>query len=682
MSVQLNAAPRANLQGVRDDSMRQLVAQPEQIPTHLPLVWLLAERGDTDEAHVVSGDSAVRMYGAPTFVENSVFANHATVMFNRINGAGNAVMVQRIKPTGAATANLRLSLDVIADDIPIYQRGPDGKHTLDVNGDKIPTGGTQPGYRIKWVAGAVPAGEFGSSATTTGTMTDGSGSTSTLYPIVDLEMPNHGAWGNRVGLKLSAPTTDSSIPANTGVIDDQQAFLYRLQIVEKPDERTSANVVETRFGERTLDFSLKPGTYNRWTEQELYADERILPSYQELDSPTAPPDFGPIGEIAWYEENIDGILRNAHAAESLVNTLPQDDGAHHLINFFTAVDQNNEPYDTLIVETSGGLSMTSTATVYAMGGDDGDLSVGEFDTLVRNEAMNFGDLDIKYLDRFRYPLSAVWDSGFTLETKKALFTVMGRRKDVVVVASTQDASEARNTPSEDSSIAVALRSAARLFPESDIHGTPACRAAVVGQSGKLISSLYRRHLPLTHELAQKFSNYMGAGSQIWSSSNKPDVYPNNEIRFMKDVSNAYKPATVRTLDWANGLVWAQSSGRRTLFFPAMQTVYDNDTSVMNSLIVAMIAADLNKVADRVWRDLTGRTDLTPAQFLERSDEAIVNYTKGKYDARVIIEPRTFFTNVDDILGYSWSTEIKFYAPTMRTVNHVTIVSERSSAFAG
>lgn len=684
MSVQLNAAPRADLQGVRDDSTRQLVAQAEQIPTHLPLIWLLTERGDTDEAHVVSGDSAIRMYGRPTFVENSKFANHATVMYNRINGAGNAVMVQRLKPTGAATASLRLSLDVVEDDIPTYERGTDGKFSLDVNGDKIPTGSTVTGYKLKWVAGVVPAGEFGSSASSTGTMTNTTGDPSTLYPIVDIEMPSHGDWGNRVGLRFSAPTVDSSIPVNTAVIEDQLAYLFRLQIVEKPDERTSANVVETRFGERTLDFALKPGTYNRWTEQELYADERILPSYQDLDAVATPPDRGPVGRMEWYEDNIDGVLRNIHTAESAVNTLSQEDGAHYTINFFTGVNYNNEPYDTVAVEGAGagGVSLSPTNTLYGSGGSDGDLSIAEFDSLVKNQAENFGDLDIKYLDRLRYPVSAVWDSGFSIETKKALFTVMGRRKDAVVVVGTQDAAQTANSPSEDSSIAVALRSAARLYPESDIHGTPACRAAVIAQSGKLISSLYRGILPLTHELAQKMANYMGAGTQVWDNSNKPDVYPNNEIRFMKDVTNAYKPASVRALDWANGLVWAQSSGRRTLFFPALQTVYDNDTSVMNSLIVAFIASDLNKVADRVWRDLTGRTDLSAAQFLERSDEAITNYVRNKYDGRVIIEPRTFFTDVDAILGYSWSTEIKFYAPTMRTVNHVTIVSERSTAFAG
>lgn len=684
MSVQLNAAPRAILQGVRDDSTRQLVAQAEQIPTHLPILWLLTERGDTEEAHVVSGDSAIRMYGRSSFVENSKYANHATVMYNRINGAGNSVMVQRLKPIGAEVASLRLSLDVVEDQIPVYERGTDGKHTLDTDGNKIPTGATVTGHRIKWVAEVVPAGTFGSAATGTGTMSNGAGDPSTLYPIVDLKMPNHGDWGNRVGLRFSAPTIDSATPVNVNVIEDQLAYLFRLQIVEKPDARTAPNVIETRFGERTLDFALKPGAYNRWTEQELSADERILPMYQDLDTINTPPDFGPIGEMSWYHENIDGLLRNLYTAEAAVRTLPEGDDAHFVMNFFTGVDWNNEPYESLVIEgpAEGGLSLTPTNTVYALGGSDGDLTIESFDSLVKNQVENFGDLEIKYLDRLRYPLSAVWDSGFSLETKKALFTVMGRRKDTFVVVGTQDASQPLNSPSEDSSIAVALRSAARLYPESDIHGTPACRAAIVAQAGKLISSLYRGHLPLTHELAQKIANYMGAGTQIWDTSAKPDVYPNNEIRFMKNVTNAYKPENVRAQDWANGLIWAQSSGRRSLFFPAMQTVYDNDTSVMNSLIVAMIAADLNKVADRVWRDLTGRTDLSPAQFLERSDEAIVRYTRNKYDGRVIIEPRTFFTNVDEVLGYSWSTEIKFYAPTMRTVNYVTIVADRTSAFAG
>lgn len=683
MSVQLNAAPRAILQGVRDDSTRQLVAQPEQIPTHLPLIWLLTERGDTDEAHVVSGDSALRMYGRASFVENGPYANHATVLYNSINGAGNAVMVQRLKPTGAKTATLRLSLDVLTEDIPTYERGPDGKHKLDESGDKIPSA-TIAGHRVKWVAEEVPEGDFGAAASSTGSMTDDSSGTSTLYPIVDIEIPNHGAYGNRIGLRLSAPNEDSAEPINTAVVEDQNAYMFRLQIVEKPDERTAPNVVETRFGERVIDFALKPGAYNRWTEQEVSADRHILPSYQDLDTVDTPPDFGPIGDMAWYDDNIDSLLRNILTEEKTHGDYPDTDDAHYLINFFTGLDYKGAEYETLLVEGpgNGGLALTPTATVYARGGSDGDLSIGEFDTLVKNEAANFGDLEIKYLDRLKYPLSAVWDSGFSIETKKVLLTVMGRRKDTFVVLGTQDAATPANKPSEDSSIAVALRSAARLYPESDVHGTPACRASVIAQSGKLISSLYKGHLPLTIELAKKYAAYMGAGTQIWDNSAKPDVYPTNEIRFMRDVTNAYKPVSVRAQDWDNGLVWAQSAGRRTLFFPAMQTVYDNDTSVMNSMIIAMVAADLNKVADRVWRDLTGRTDLTPGQFLERSDEKIVEYTRNKYDGRVIIEPRTFFTKVDEVLGYSWSTEIKFYAPTMRTVNYVTIVADRTSAFGG
>jgi len=77
-----------------------------------------------------------------------------------------------------------------------------------------------------------------------------------------------------------------------------------------------------------------------------------------------------------------------------------------------------------------------------------------------------------------------------------------------------------------------------------------------------------------------------------------------------------------------------------------------------------------------WRNLTGNSRLSDAQFLERSDEEIVEATRGKYDGRVVVRPRTFYTASDKRRGYSWSCEIDMFGNVMKTAGSFTVVARR------
>jgi hypothetical protein len=118
--------------------------------------------------------------------------------------------------------------------------------------------------------------------------------------------------------------------------------------------------------------------------------------------------------------------------------------------------------------------------------------------------------------------------------------------------------------------------------------------------------------------------------------------------------------------------------RRTLFIPAFQTAYDDDTSVLNSDINMQIAVELNKVCFRVWRELVGNGKLTNAQFIQRSNELIVEYTKNRFDGRVVIVADTFYSRDDVTRGYSWHANIHMYANTLKTLGQSTIVTHRMS----
>jgi hypothetical protein len=273
---------------------------------------------------------------------------------------------------------------------------------------------------------------------------------------------------------------------------------------------------------------------------------------------------------------------------------------------------------------------------------------------------------------------------------------MGRRKDMWVALSTQAVGKYKqaivgtspvlykwvdipqNSAADESSQASILQNAARMYPESEYYGTKTCRAIVVGHSGYLLSSEWRGLAPMTIDLAAKVATYMGASSGAWKGGANFDVSPKNQVTAFKtdSVNAVFKNSNVRNEDWANGLIWVQNYDRRALFYPGIQTVYDDDTSVLNSLFNIIAVVELEKVCERVWRDLTGIQTLTVGQFIDRSDELIRAKTQGRFDDKFIIVPETYLTEGDEQRGFSWSCKINLYAANMRTVGTYTIVSRR------
>lgn len=225
-------------------------------------------------------------------------------------------------------------------------------------------------------------------------------------------------------------------------------------------------------------------------------------------------------------------------------------------------------------------------------------------------------------------------------------------------------------------MAIMLRTAAELSPESTLYGTHVTRVAIVGHAGKLINSSWKKLVPMTVEIAAMLSKYAGAGDGILKGAYAPDVDPNNHVTMLRDLNCTFKGATVRNKDWDNGLIWAQSYSTRSFFIPAMQTVFDDDTSVLNSLLNVLIAVECQKVCFRTWRSLVGRTDLTKEQYIKRSNQLITENTTGRFDNRVQIVPDTYYTKQDEQRGYSNHATIHMYANNMPTSTSFTVEAHR------
>lgn len=684
MSTKLKAAPKAILNGVRDESGGNLPVIPEQIPTHLPHVFLFTEKGPL-EPQIVVGSSAQRMYGSKSFDLRSKYATHQSVLANVLNGNGNAMMVQRLKPEDAnPEATLRLSLEVVSDQIPVYERNDDGSIKLDVDGNPISTADTVAGHRARWLVGSASDGQIGNATAQAGELLNANDEQSTVYPIMDLQVSDFGAHGNLKGVRLSAPTLKSTQVPNESAIADQSAYLFRMQMIERPDAKSQPNVVETTRGSQSTEFALKPGAIDKNFDSELYAGDILLDAYRNLD--VLPKQYGPFNGLHIYQDDIDTVLEMLYTAELEQQPEWSDDieDAKYLFNFIGGEDLEGNAYHTFKLEgiSGGGAVFTPNTNHFASGGSDGTISFEQMNKLVKNECEQYGDGEFPLLDTAMYPHSVFYDTGFDLDTKKAMLIPMSRRKDVSTILSTQDVLLPQNTAEQESAMATTLRAAARAFPESEVYGTSVCRAVVIGHSGHLLNSPYKGLLPLTIEFANMCSSFMGASDGIWKADRGFDTAPYNQISMFKDVNATYKPQNVYDSDWDSGLVWVQNFDRRSLFFPAIQTVYDDSTSTLNSAINMFIIAEVEKVAERAWRQLTGNSKLTSDQFVERSDELISDMVEGRFDDRVIIVPRTEITDIDEELGYAWSTTIELYMNNMRSVGSYTIVARRRADFAG
>lgn len=685
-----NAAPRSILKGFKDESGRAPVVEPEQLPSHLAHTFIFAERGPLLPQLVV-GDSLTTTFGAKSFDYRGKYANHQTVLVNTINGEGNSQLVQRVVPDDAKTATLVLWLDVVADDVPQFERNLDGSFKLTQLNERIPAVTVVSGHRVRWVIEPlgvdeqqVPLG-LAELKPKVGNLTSVKNTTqSQMYPIHAFTVAGPGSYGDLVGIRLSAPTTESSSPIDDSTAEEAKAYMYRFAMVERPDMFSTPNVKETIQGEQSIDFTYKPGVINSRNDQQVSAEDALLQAWNAPAINGIPATVGLFNDHHVYLDNIATLLAQFQATEAEFDLISDKAEDLHLFNFIGGTSINNVPYYSYVVEgpAAGGVLLGESSTHYAKGGADGTMDFATFDALVGNITANYGDLaGFDFLDTAVYPQSCIYDTGFTIATKKKLLTVLGRRKDMYVVLSTQDVSVKQNTPSEESSIAVALRTAARIYPESEIYGTPVCRAIVIGHSGYLINSQWTKLTPLTIEFAAKSARYMGAGNGIWKSAQSFSISPANQVTMFRDVNASFKKVDVRSQDWDNGLVWVQNYDRRSLFFPAFQTVYDDDSSILNSFFNMAVAVELEKVAERAWRDLVGIDSLTPAQFIARSNRLIMKGVEGRFDGRVVIEADTFLTAADTQRGYSWSCNIVMYGNNMMTVGSFTIVARRREDLA-
>lgn len=678
MSVSVyQSLPRVNFRGVQDESTVNLAMPVESLGIRLPLFFTLAPWGDEAAARYVDASGAKLLYGDEILNPKSAFFTHQNV-FLRSNFTGGAkALVQRVVPEDAKQGSGRLALDMVADELPVYERNPDGSFKLDALGAKIDTGTKVDGYRLQWRMVEIPTAEdsaFGVGDASDGTMVSvKDGTVSTLTPIMDMLARFRGA--KNVGFRLIAPTAGSNEPADVDQNERLGTFLYRFQEVQRSSANSTSTLKRTLMGESYVPFSFKEGVVDLTTNVLYSAGDVINQAYESTD-PTAFTGYGNFERMHFYTAGMEAILATLAAAEAVASGEAVQEA--HLLNILTGVDANGIPYNSFVVEgpSKGGLMFGELTNHYLLGGSDGTLGTASYNTLINDMLDGLEESEIPYASIARMPFDSVWDSGFPMATKLKFAKFHGLRPDVFIHVCTQDVSQPINTPSQDSSIGITLRSTFRAMQESSEFGTKALRFAVFSCAGYLINDDYTGLVPFLEWMCLKGAEYMGAENGEMNSTYAFGRGEQNVVTRYRTHNAGTKPENAKNADWNNGVNFPEWYDMSRLFYAGIQSIYENHTSILHSYFNTQIACNLTRIGHVVWREMSGDDQLTDDEFLDAVNARVVAKTTGRYDGRVDITSNAYYNALDEALSFSWHLNIGMAGENIRTVENLAIISQR------
>ena len=670
-----SSLPRTEVLGFKDVSGRGQPLEIVNLPIFLPFCPLLTSWGPSDAANLVSGEGFSTIYGADNFYPGSPFLSHQAAMLQKVLQTGAMALVRRMKPADAKTATLRIWADIVADKIDQYERNVDGTFKR-TNGELVPTGEKLDGFRVRFHVDEPGEDNLRQGSRTTGTLVNDQGQTSTMYPLIDVEARFFGSKGSNIGLRLISPTTLSSTPADAELSEEQGAYPYRLSLIERANKNSTGQVLMNLNGEPFVEFTLKTGVVDPKTNINYSYDKRILKAFENND-PEVFSGYGPLKSFHVYDAEVKAVAEMLYSTEQDYGLIDGEVTPEHTINIFGATNINGVPYYSVKLEgpAAGGVLFGENSTHWLQGGEDGTVTPAAYDQMVADELNVFGEGEIPYADRASYPMSAFIDTGFTLSTKRLMGNIMAVRPDVWVLASTQDVLEPLNTPEEDSSIGATLRNALALIPESEFYNTGACRAVVMKHAGTYLDSEYNGILPFTIDFAVKVATYMG-GERMRTGFAPDNSFYRVVTRFVEHNAK-FRHVKPRNTDWQAGISSAEPFDHRgQVFFPGIQTVYHDNTSVLNSFFPMAICCHLNRIGELAWRMFTGDSRMTAGEYAVNVDRFIEGQIKDKYDGRADITPRSYYTPADTQRGYSWHTDIEGLFDGMKTVEVLTVVAGR------
>lgn len=521
---------------------------------------------------------------------------------------------------------------------------------------------------------------------------------STMYPIFEARAAYQGEAYNNIGFSFNSPMLTEF---NTKLANAVHKYPYTLTMYTRDNAKASPKVFKSLFGENEVElvFTEVP-TKDPSVDANVDLGAVYRGNWYNEDDPRLPYKPFEFSYFKVYGDNYRKLLKKFLASEKEAMVFePKEwaDGEYattngwydftttnlddlvdqvELLNPFTCKTSKNVKLQTVMIsddrpklrDNLKEVNMSANKPIFLAGGSDGTMNTETFEKCVVDELQKYADIDSEVQDMAYAIESTFWDSGFTLDTKKEIVNFIGKRKDTFVVLSTHTCDGVKFLPlSKARAVGVALNTRLKLAPESTYFGTSVARGLIVVGAYQLADDTSGNYIPVSYDLLVKTAKFAGAGNGKWKREMLFDHGDNAIISSGKSLEPRFIPAGVKPVLWSSNLIYAQRFDRENYFFPALQTVYDNDTSVLNSYFAIMCLCTVTKTQFRTWKYFTGSTALSDSEFKDATESYADNDLADRFAGMFRVTNICEITNADKLRGYSYRFRSKIAGYNMKTV---------------
>lgn len=594
----------------RDFSDATRVSRVERC-LHRPLYFMQAPKGTARSIGWFSGPEAIKEFGVEAFdMFGKWYNNEQFFLENTVFPYQGAYITNLPDPT-ATTATIVLELHVTPTDVIQYERDAYGGTIKDVNGDPIPVLDSsnqpikEPGYKFKYVTRQLLATEKFKYLRPS--VVDIGGVQTTIYPLIDSKYRSTGNSGNAAGFKVFYDYTYQ----DEVLLSKTEALQYTFSPVQKLDGSSLDSPIRDLYDAVRVNFTAKPNQVDTRVQMRLSFEDKIYSNYHEAnaanDIPLLPYD------INIYSENFK-LIGDLVAAVEMNDMSIADKG--WMVDVLSMTNLDGYLYHHTIIEHDATTVVCNEGyTLYLSGGTDGDISREAFEERIRQFLS--GDVFPEIIDNLRFPITHIYDVGYTWETKRAMAHFMSIRDDVRPQLSSQDCNMEANTREEDQSLGAAVRGACLLTPESIVFGTPCCRASVYCHAGYSTNPQYRNLLPLTFWAAQRRAETQRGMVMKKTLGGRPT----SVVNMLRNINYTEYSPKVKQLKFDNGLNYIQYGDEENLFFPDLRSVYLETTSMLASESYVDAVIYTKYISRWIWAKYVG-SEGSPEEMYQKIGDDI------------------------------------------------------------
>lgn len=738
------STPRMIYTGIKKGIRGSIPFESSPVTQHVPQFFFLAEKGD-DVPRLTQSQYFTALYGDETLNPNSDFFHHPSLGLRVALNRGQTILAERIIPPNAKKPMIRCSIELIPAEMPDYERNDDGSFDYDVDGNPI-SNGTAIKHNVivhfdrdMYAGNELQFGRAGGSKTyRSGSLVssldtnvslgevNGLPQQSMIYPLFDVEHAEFGKGGDSTAMFIQALTSTTSPQIDLTTMRATRVFPFLVTLKQLPKNSAIPDIIQTVTGEDSMQMYLKDNISDPITGNQIGFADTFIRKYGDPSGVRR--SKGPFGRVHVYSQNLTEILDKLVNGATYGSVVVEGEASYsaeylavggdvdysnpanlHRLNFLTGLDENDIPMYSFTTQYSahfGGMNVEDGALVYATGGNDGLIydATGKadrwanlklLDELTRNRLNAFGvQSQPNMLNIVRYPVTALYDTGYSKLTKEAMMAVTSRRKDVYVMTSLSRVAEyitvtnsgtgssteewtpmPRQTTAQLQSFAAYLYSRAQMIPESTVDGTDASRIMIVKGEGESFDPSYPLRTSFIFDVIDKSSAYFGSTSGNWDPASNYAERDNKNLLLIGsiDEENDISEPVADNL-WENGCIYPLFRTPDTLYWPFLRGVHRDPTSPLVALEFIVACCTAVKEANSVFADLVS-LDLPPNVFVERSNEALSQRLdpKTRFAGSFEIRVTTEITSADAQRTYSWTTTIEIIAQGYRTVNRLQIV---------